>query len=63
MAGRSDGTSPPSLPTEPGQSLPELLWAITYGDCAKWFMEFIYSRVVTLGHDPKRVRMVMLFDN
>lgn len=38
-------------------------WMVTYAECAKWFMEFIYSRVVILGHDPNRVRMVMFFDN
>lgn len=38
-------------------------WNITYANCAKWFMEFIYAKVVSLGYDPNDVRMVMFYDN
>jgi len=38
-------------------------WAVTYAESAKWFLEFIYAKVVPLGYDPEGVRMVMFYDN
>lgn len=48
---------------EPTVTNVQIQWKVNYAECAKYFMEFIYSRVVILGHDPARVRMVMFFDN
>lgn len=42
-------------------------WGQTYAESAKWFMEFVYSKVMPLtvgkGMDPNNVRMCMFFDN
>lgn len=50
-------------PEDAEKTYVRVAWQVMYANCVLNFMEFAYSRVGSLGYDPERVRMVMLFDN